>query len=489
MISFSQYLLETKKFFSKTPRKFLFEEYKTTNSLRADQDHEIHVSLSEVLDFLENECNQTDIIKIVAPGRNQVSNLRDEFRWVVGDGVVSLQANDDAEATCQNIVRDIHSIQGHLHDQTLEDIAVNVTNFLVNGSREHEFLAIGKNSDSNIIYIGVDCTSRQLQRWVEQNAQPNQAQDNVDNAVQLVSGVRFREIQDVDANSNESFPLILGKWDYQRFLQIFQHLDPTSFTYFAFNAPTVVKYKKIDWNDGVDSFVKRLGIMLFKKAGGSMRPSTMQLAFNGHQTIVAFENSGQDLVQQLASLPCSSWYKKIVKFYLQTYKTYSGGIQILHDPDHFFANSPKYRIQQQPPFRVGLAVNGAQDATPNARPAQNNQQAQRPAQQNQAQATELQLQQELSQIVDRNDLASISIRFGVPSAKNKMAKIFGNGGPWTMFIDFPGVDNDTKIIGDDAVSFLKQYRLWDGAYKDVYDRAKQSHDDLRLIIMFNGKLQ
>ena len=81
------------------------------------------------------------------------------------------------------------------------------------------------------------------------------------------------------------------------------------------------------------------------------------------------------------------------------------------------------------------------------------------------------------------------MHFGIPSTKNKMARIFGAGGPWTMFINFPGLDKETKIIGDEAVSFLKQYHLWDGAYKDVYDRAKQAHDDLRLAIMFNGTLK
>lgn len=483
MISFSQYLLETKKFFARTPRKLLFEEYKTIDV--QDQHQEAQISLQELLDFLENKCNETDIVKIVHLPRNQVKNFRDEFNWTVGARVANLQANDsDREATCQSIVRDIRSIQANLRDQALDEIVVQVTNWQIDGRSDHDILAIGKDSDSSIIYIGVGCSSYQLQQWVEQYAS-QQNQNDTDAA----AGIHFREIQEVNVDSNDSFPLILGKWDYNQFLEQFQRLSQNVLAHFALDGQVVVKYKKIDWDDSVDSFVKRLGIVLFKKDTGSKRPSIMQLAFNGHQTISSFENSDKTLVQELVRLPCSSWYKKIVKFYLQTYKTYSGGIEILYDQDHFFANSPKYRIQRQPPFRVGLAVNGVQDATPNARLAQNNQQVQRPAQPNQTQTTELQLQQELSQIVDRNDLASISIRFGVPSAKNKMAKIFGNGGPWTMFIDFPGVDDETKIIGDDAVSFLKQYRLWDGAYKDVYDRAKQSHDDLRLVVMFNGKLQ
>ena len=58
-----------------------------------------------------------------------------------------------------------------------------------------------------------------------------------------------------------------------------------------------------------------------------------------------------------------------------------------------------------------------------------------------------------------------------------------------MFINFPGLDKETKIVGDEAASFLKQYYLWDGAFKDVYDRAKQAHGDLRLVVMFNGVLQ
>lgn len=485
MISFSQYLIESTKFFAKMPRNFLFEEYKTLDSLRNNQDNEVQISLQEVLDFLENECNDTDILKIVDPTRNQIKNFRDEFNWVIGSDTAGLKANDsNNEVTCQRIVQDIHSIESNLHDQTLEQITVNVLDFLVDGRREHESLAIGKNSDSNVVYIGVECNSRQLQRWVEQQ----EAQQN-DAAVDEVNGVHFREVQEVNAISADDFPLILGKWDYQEFLQFFQRLDATTLAYFAFDGQTTVKYKKIDWDDNVDSFVKRLGMMLFKKSTYLIRPSVMQLTFNGHKTIVSFDNSDTTLVQQLTTLPCSSWYKKITKFYFQTYKTYSGGIEILYDPDHFFANSPKYRIQQQPPFRVGLAVNRDQNATPVARPEQNNQPTQRPTQQNQTQAAELQLQQELSQIAERNDLTTISMQFGVPSTKNKMARVFGAGGPWTMFINFPGLDKETKIVGDEAVSFLKQYYLWDGAFKDVYDRAKQAHGDLRLVVMFNGVLQ
>ena len=43
------------------------------------------------------------------------------------------------------------------------------------------------------------------------------------------------------------------------------------------------------------------------------------------------------------------------------------------------------------------------------------------------------------------------MHFGVPSTKNKMARVFGAGGPWTMFINFPGLDKETKIVGDEAV--------------------------------------
>ena len=52
------------------PRNFLFEEYKTLDSLRNNQDNEVQISLQEVLDFLENECNDTDILKLVDPTRN-----------------------------------------------------------------------------------------------------------------------------------------------------------------------------------------------------------------------------------------------------------------------------------------------------------------------------------------------------------------------------------------------------------------------------------
>lgn len=69
-----------------------------------------------------------------------------------------------------------------------------------------------------------------------------------------------------------------------------------TFTYFAFDRQTTVKYKKIDWDDNADSFVKRLGMMLFKKSADSLRPSVMQLTFNGHKTIASFNNSDKTLV-------------------------------------------------------------------------------------------------------------------------------------------------------------------------------------------------
>ena len=105
MISFSQYLIESTKFFAKMPRNFLFEEYKTLDSLRNNQDNEVQISLQEVLDFLENECNDTDILKLVDPTRNQIKNFRDEFNWMVGSNTAGLQANDsDNEVTCQRIM-------------------------------------------------------------------------------------------------------------------------------------------------------------------------------------------------------------------------------------------------------------------------------------------------------------------------------------------------------------------------------------------------
>jgi len=78
--------------------------------------------------------------------------------------------------------------------------------------------------------------------------------------------------------------------------------------------------------------------------------------------------------------------------------------------------------------------------------------------------------------------------FGVPSAKNGMRKIFGADQGYKMLVNFPGVDKETKFVGDDAVSFLQKYNIWDGMYKDLYDTARAAHNDLQLVVKFDGDL-
>ena len=69
-----------------------------------------------------------------------------------------------------------------------------------------------------------------------------------------------------------------------------------------------------------------------------------------------------------------------------------------------------------------------------------------------------------------------------------MKKIFGTDIGYKMLINFPGVDKTTKLVDDEAIQFLEQYGIWNGMYKDVYDAVKASHDDVQLVVKFDGNL-
>jgi len=91
-------------------------------------------------------------------------------------------------------------------------------------------------------------------------------------------------------------------------------------------------------------------------------------------------------------------------------------------------------------------------------------------------------------MMKQRDLAMVQTTFGVPSSKNGMRKIFGSDQGYKMLVNFPGVDKETKFVGDEAVAFLQKYSIWDGMYKDLYDTARAAHNDLQLVVKFDGDL-
>ena len=237
--------------------------------------------------------------------------------------------------------------------------------------------------------------------------------------------------------------------------------------------------------------MRRLGIMMFTPSdlAGNV-DVVMQLAFNGHPAVVKFKRVPSSYLEVM-SKQCGVWYKRIVQMYMDWYKLSRSGIEVLSDPDKFFRKNSKYHIEQDPPFTIGLAAQVASNATPpphampagNARPQQRAQRAPRGAA-----AAEDTLQAQLADMMKQRDLSMVQTAFGVPSAKNGMRKIFGADQGYKMLVNFPGVDKETKFVGDDAVSFLQKYNIWDGMYKDLYDTARAAHNDLQLVVKFDGDL-
>lgn len=46
----------------------------------------------------------------------------------------------------------------------------------------------------------------------------------------------------------------------------------------------------------------------------------------------------------------------------------------------------------------------------------------------------------------------VQTAFGVPTTKNGMRKALGpSDGGYKMLVNFPGVDKDTKLVGDQAI--------------------------------------
>lgn len=334
----------------------------------------------------------------------------------------------------------------------------------------------------------------------QQDAANDDGEEEDKSSYNTLHGIKFRSTEALPPGGDalKAFlPLIVGRWSYQDFTSKVADTNAAEMTFFKADEIANCNYKQINWDDSVDSFVKRLGFVQFKRVGVGRRVDVvMQLAFNGHPAVVQFQDVGINYLQVMLSFPCSSWYKRLVQLYLTWYKSSPRGIQVLFDRDHFFRKNSKYSIQQDPPFTIGLAVRGEANATPNA-VQQGGGQATRPATASAAPAhgaprgaaaAEETLQQRLSQMLAQKDLNIVQTSFGVPTVKNGMRKIFGPDTGYKMLINFPGVDKAARFTGDDAVQFLDRYGIWNGMYKDVYDAVKAAHDDVQLVVKFDGDL-
>lgn len=131
------------------------------------------------------------------------------------------------------------------------------------------------------------------------------------------SGLNFKE---ADAGALKTFnqvkaslPLFVGKWTYENFLRKVRIVGSQAMSFFKAGDGVTHYYKQIDWDDGADSFVKRLGLIEFIKTGeGTSCDAVMELQFKGHPTTVHFKNVKIDLALIMLTQPCSRWYKQLV---------------------------------------------------------------------------------------------------------------------------------------------------------------------------------
>lgn len=528
-MSFIEYLLEgrAKKNIRKTQ---IVEAYQTPphDALHLGLD----LKLSVLKAALEDQCfDDRSEVKLVRVASRQIKSCRNEFGWQPGSTEAEIHAQD-ADPNRATLVTDLKNDITAMQEAggNLEQIMVKIGNFSIEGHSSHREILLGWNDQEQhpTLWIGVKTSAADLEQFVmaggefppqqqeeaplaAQQQQPAHQQDDVEdngeedaeedkNSYNTIHGIKFKNGEDIATNNQAQvrrmLPIIVGKWNYTDFTSKVAQTNATEMTFFKADEVSKCTYKQINWDDSVDSFVKRLGFIQFKRVGNGTRIDVvMQLAFNGHPAIVQFQDVGIDYAMWMLRQPCSSWYKRLVQLYLTWYKTSPRGIQVLFDRDHFFRRNSKYNIQQDPPFTIGLVAQGQPNATPDANQQQGGQaQAARPAAApahrapRGAAAAEDALQQRLSQLLVQKELNSVQTGFGVPSTKNGMKKIFGADSGYKMLVNFPGVDKTTKFVGDEAVQFLEQYGIWNGMYKDVYDAVKASHDDVQLVVKFDGDL-
>lgn len=527
-MTFIEYLLESKE--KKAAKKQLSEAYQTPphNDLHLGIDLKIGVLKAA----LEARCfDDHSEVKLVRVSSRQIKSCRNEFGWQPRSTTAEIHAKDlqpNHATLVSDLKNDINAMQEAGAD--LDRVFVKITNFSIEGNSSHQEILLGWNDREQhpTLWIGVKTSAADLEQFVmaggefpaqqeevpaeevppERLAQQQAAANTEDgeeeedkNSYNTLHGIKFRSTEALprgDDALKAFLPLIVGRWSYQDFTSKVADTNAAEMTFFKADETAKCNYKQINWDDSVDSFVKRLGFVQFKRVGAGRRVDVvMQLAFNGHPAVVQFQDVGINYLQAMLSSPCSSWYKRLVQLYLIWYKSSPRGIQVLFDRDHFFRKNSKYNIQQDPPFTVGLAVRGEANATPNAAQQGGGRQAARPAAApaaparrapREAAAAEETLQQRLSQMLTQKDLNMVQTGFGVPTVKNGMRKIFGADSGYKMLINFPGVDKTTKMVGDDAVQFLDQHGIWNGMYKDVYDAVKAAHDDVQLVVKFDGDL-
>ena len=529
-MTFIEYLLESKE--KKAAKKQLSEAYQTPP--HNDLHFGIDLKLGVLKAALEARCfDDRSEVKLVRVSSRQIKSCRNEFGWQPGRTEAEIYAQDlnpNQPTLVSDLKNDINAMQEA--GANLDQVYVKIGNFSIDGHSSQREILLGWNDHEQhpTLWVGVKTNANDLEQFVmaggEFPAQPNDEeaaaqapeqqalapqQQDADNDGEeeeedkdnynTIHGIKFKSGDDLAvanvAQVNRMLPVIVGKWNYTDFTYKVAQTNAAEMSFFKPDEVGKCTYKQINWDDSVDSFVKRLGFIQFKKVGSAGRiDAIMQLAFNGHPAIVQFQDIGIDYPMLVLRQPCSTWYKKLVQLYLTQYKSSPRGIQVLFDRDHFFRKNSKYNIQQDPPFTIGLAVRGEANATPNAI-QQVGGQAARPATApaapahrapHGAAAAEETLQQRLSQMLIQKDLNMVQTSFGVPTVKNGMRKIFGPDTGYKMLINFPGVDKATRFIGDDAVQFLDQYGIWNGMYKDVYDAVKAVHDDAQLVVRFDGDL-
>lgn len=522
MTSFIEYLLESRK---KICKQLLQERYGSTRVQ--------NMSLATFRTVLSQHFEQDDVVKLCCPipnVQNRIAITKNEFGWQPGATEARLETRNGDPAAVGELLADIEAIRNAGGD--LDAIHL-VVSWNVGGHQSHNNVIVAWDDDRNspghgVAWIGVECTDDQLEAFVANpNAQPPQqrqeepqaqapnANTDAENAedeeeCDEVNGQKFKLIDDAAKRSLSTYagvalalnngPVMVGRWEYREFLTQVRRISAQEMVHFkTTDTKTAIRYCKVDWDDSVDSFVKRLGQIAFYKEGNNVN-AVMQLAFNGHPSAVRFKAIDAHIVNEVVSQQCRRWFRSMVGLYLNTYKTSRTGIEVLFDRDRFFRKNSKYNIQQDPPFTIGQAVqnvgnavapqqrgdaadagNAAQDAAQVAR--------RQPLQPRGERAANLQLKSQVDQIFKQNRIIGFEAFVGRQNSKD-IPKTFQNpfSQRYCMAIEIPGVMYKT-MSGNEAIDFLKRVRLWDGKVKPAFELVQQQHEDAELILYTGGKLK
>lgn len=458
----------------------------------------------------KKKCKQVMIIT----SDGQVYASKKEFIWKEGETKAILQSTDSGICTPADLKNDILAIKGVANDLSQIEFQIQA------GGKTCNTVGFYEDEKTGVLYLGCGCdpekilTKKKSKIPQQQDEQPKtstqaEVEPEVQAAEEPKAGISIKfgsstfQVDDYSGDKIKNAQIKGTKscifYSQNASLDLFkkaiegQWASLATVFYEQIPADTQVFYKNPVWNaEGADSFIKRLKFFAITSDGIII----IAMTFGPHPVIMRFKIPGTvNLVAQLNSSSTSQWLKNLVALYMYSFNQSKDGVTILFDPEHFFKKSAKFQIQKDPPFVVGKKVPQQQNSTPLASSSSNPQApgnanagqpvAKAPKNANPVLAA---TQAKFTQMMKSKGLGGLTAGIGIGGSglKNGPFKTLPSGQIFMSF-RFPGVD-PTQLFDQEAIEFLKEYSLWDGKLKQMYDEAKASIPDLKFAISFDGRL-